>query len=280
MKITSLIIALSLLISTTILAQDKATYEKHYYKSPQKVEEKNYSLSFSDIVSKMDYAKMAVEIKNLSNDYLMFNSQESQFIFDFGKLNSKKGSMYILPHSSLDETLKVSGSDQFLTDQYTLLFKGLYTISAQGEIQEMDEFQLPASKNNIAAGNFKISLLKTSQKTKETYAKFECEYIGDDIAIIDASKITVRVEGKDIVYANSIKKSTGNLLKKGGPIFLKKGEKANFKAVFNIPGKIADMQFSVLHIIWGDTFMESKALEIPAKELPIILDLGTTHGKN
>jgi len=249
-------------------------------KSPAKIETELYSVSFKNIVAKMDYAKMAVEIKNTSNDYLMFRTEEPEFVFPFGNYYSKEGIIYILPNSAESTTLKVSGSNKFHIDHFNMEFIGLYKLSAKGGVQEGEEFRLPAKKNNIEVGNFKVSLIKTSQRTQETYGKFECEYIGDAIGIIDPSRISVRVDGTDLVYANDVKKSKSSFLSKGGPIFLRKGEKATIKAVFHIPGKIADMQFSLLYIMWGDTFREVQAKKLTVKKVEFVLDEGLTHGKN
>lgn len=275
------ILSLVILVASAIEAQNIDPKHKNFYKVPQKIEGKNYTVDFKDIVAKIDYAKMAVELKNTGNDYLMFKPEETEFVFDFGTFNSKEDVIFILPNSEETETLKASGDNRFHVDEFKMNFAGLYHLSAKGKTQKVEEFRLPASKNNIEAGNFKISLIKTSQRTQETYGKFEIEYIGDEIGIIDPSKLSVRVDGKDdLVYANDVKKSKASFMSKGGPVFLRKGEKTTIKAVFHIPGRIADMQFSLLYIMWGDTFIESKPEKISSKQVEFVLDIGLTHGKN
>ena len=280
MKISTLILIIALALNISVQAQNTDPNHKNFFKESGKIEGENYTVEFIDIVAKVDYAKMAAKVTNTSNDYLMFKTQEPEFIFEFGKFNSKEKIVFILSNSSEKETLKVMGDNRFHVDEFKLNFSGLYFLSAKGKVQEMEEFRLPASKNYIEAGNFKISLIKADQRTQETYGKFECEYIGDNIGIVDPSKISVRVDGKDIVYANDIKKAKKSFLQKGGPIFLRKGEKATFKAVFHIPGRIADMQFSLLYIMWGDTFIESEPVKLAEKEVEFVVDPGLTHGKN
>ncbi len=280
MKTSTLILAIALALNIFVQAQNTDPKHKNFFKASGNIEGKNYTVAFDDIVARMEYAKMAVKVTNTGNDYLMFKTQESDFIFEFGKFTSKEKTVFILPNSSENETLKATGDNRFHVDAFKLNFSGLYFISAKGKIQEMEEFRLPASKNFIEAGNFKISLLKSEQRTQETWAKFECEYIGDDVGILDPSKIAVRVDGKDIVYANDIKKAKKTILQKGGPVFLRKGETASFKAVFHIPGRIADMQFSLLYIIWGDTFIESEPVKFAENEVEFVMDIGLTYGKN
>lgn len=271
---------MALLLNSSIKSQNSDPKHKNFFKSPKTIEGKNYQLDFKNIVAKYDYVKMAVIINNTSNDFLLFKPEESEFIFDFGSFTSKEDIIFILPNSSETETLKTTGDNKFHVDKFIMNFAGLYNLSAKGKTQKTEDFRLPASKNNIEAGNFKISLIKSSQRTQETYGKFEVEYIGDEIGIIDPSKLSVRVDETELIYANDVKKSKSSFLGKGGPIFLKKGEKATFKAVFHIPGRIADMQFSLLYIIWGDTFIESKPQKIAHKEVEFVLDIGLTHGKN
>ena len=280
MKTLTLIFTIVMVSHIFVHAQKTDPKHKNFFRASGSIEGKNYIITFDDIVARMEYAKMAAKVTNTGNDYLMFKTQEPEFIFEFGEFNSKEKIVFILSNSSEKETLKVIGDNRFHVDEFKLNFSGLYFLSAKGKTQEMEEFRLPASKNFIEAGNFKINLLKASQRTQETWAKFECEYIGDDIGIIDPSKIAVRVDGKDLVYANDIKKTKSSFLNKGGPIFLKKGEKATFKAVFHIPGRIADMQFSLLYIMWGDTFIESKPIRLAGNEVDFMLDAGLTHGKN
>lgn len=280
MKVITIILSLVLLISNSMQAQNTNPKHRNFFKSSEKIEGNKYSVAFIDVIAKVDYAKMAVEVNNTSNHYLMFKPEESEFVFNFGTFNSKEDVVFILPNSSERETLKATGDNRFHVDKFKMNFAGLYHLSAKGKTQEVEEFRLPASKNNIEAGNFKINLIKTNQRTQETYGKFEVEYIGDEIGIVDPSKLSVRVDGKDLVYANDVKKSTSSILSKGGPVFLRKGESATFKAVFHIPGKIADMQFSLLYIVWGDTFIESKPEKIAKKEMEFVLDIGLTNGKN
>ena len=281
-EMKQLIIIFGLFLIFNVIGNSQNTDPKHknFFKSPAKIETELHSVSFKNIVAKIDYAKMAVEIKNISNDYLMFRTEEPEFVFLFGSYCSKEDLIYILPNSAESITLKVSGDNKFHVDHFNMELTGLYKLSAKGGVQEGEEFRLPANKNNIEVGSFKVSLIKTSQKTKETYGKFECEYIGDAIGIIDPSRISVRVDGTDLVYANDVKKSKSSFLSKGGPIFLRKGEKTTLKAVFHIPGKIADMQFSLLYIMWGDTFREVQPEKLTAKKVEFVLDEGLTHGKN
>ena len=259
--------------SIYINAQNVNPKHVNYYKAPANIETSDYKIELSNIVSKIEYAKLSIKIYNTGTDYLMFNKGASEFVYKTGKFTDKEKYTYILPTKSKTKTIKATGSNMFHTDTISFVLKALYIIPAKGEIVKADDFKLPASKNSFESGNFKVKLLKLKQETQETYAKFECTYIGDEIGIIDPSKLSVKVDGKDeIEYANDNKKAK--------PELLRKGEKTKISVYFHIPGKISDMQFSVLKINWNDTFQESVAKEIEPKTFEFIVDEGLTNGKN
>jgi hypothetical protein len=90
--------------------------------------------------------------------------------------------------------------------------------------------------------------------------------------LVDASKIVIKVDGTEKEYANDNTKSK--------IVMIKKGEKVKFKASFHIPGRIADMQFANMTLIWKDTFVETKIKKIQGQKVNFVLDRGLTNGKN
>jgi hypothetical protein len=247
--------------------------QKNFYKVPAPVISNEFKISFKDIVSKMDYLKMAVVTQNLLDDsYIMYKQEESKFIFPFGEYQPKPKTVFIAPKKERKKTMKVDGDTRFLVDSFTIHLDGIYKLPVKGNSVRIEKFVIPAQKNSITARNFDIKLIKQKKTTKETYLLFECKYNGDKIAIIDPAKISVKVDGKNIEYANDDKRAK--------PRFLQKGESAKFKAVFHIPGKIADMQFATMFLIWNDSFMEIKPEKLHAVDINFVLDLGMTHAKN
>ena len=73
-------------------------------------------------------------------------------------------------------------------------------------------------------------------------------------------------------YANDIKNPN--------PKLLFKGDKLKIKAVFHIPGRIADMQFANMTILWNDSFRETNAQKLKGHEITFNIDRGMTNGKN
>jgi len=273
MKTTTILLSLLMTFSIFVNAQNVNPKHVNWYKTPDKIETSNYKIELSNIVSKIEYAKLGIKITNTGTDYLMFNKGKSEFVYNDKKFTDKEKIIYILPTKTKSKTIKATGSNMFHKDTIEFNIKGLYVIPAKGKTVKVDDFKFPASKNSFEADNFKVKLLKLKQETQETYAKFECTYIGDKIGIVDPTKLSVKIDGKeDFEYANDNKKAK--------PELLRKGEKVKFSVYFHIPAKISDMQFSVLKINWNDTFQESIAKEVNIKSLKFTVDEGMTNGKN
>ena len=138
----------------------------------------------------------------------------------------------------------------------------------------MEDFQVPASANSVSSDLFDIKLnpKKTSLKTQGATLQFECTYNGNEIGLLDPSKIVIKVEGTDKEYANDNTKSEAKMMMRG--------EKIKFKTTFHIPGRIADMQFANMIISWKAAFVETKAQKLEGKKVNFELDRGLTNGKN
>jgi len=173
MKTTTFLLSLLMTFSIYINAQNVNPKHVNYYKAPANIETSDYKIELSNIVSKIEYAKLSIKIYNTGTDYLMFNKGASEFVYKTGKFTDKEKYTYILPTKSKTKTIKATGSNMFHTDTISFVLKALYIIPAKGEIVKADDFKLPASKNSFELGNFKVKLLKLKQETQETYAKFE-----------------------------------------------------------------------------------------------------------
>ena len=260
LNITKSLLTLVIIGATSVFAQDVSGYEKVFYNSPDNQSNDNCELTISKVVSTSEYSKLGLKISNSSSDFLFYNSKESTFTFPFGDKHPVEKAVYIKPGGSKTKTLSVNGGDQFLQKQYSVNIAGLYRIPMDGETTPVDNFKLPASSNSMTAGNFKIALQKYDASTKEAKAVFECTYTGDKVAIVNGSNLSVTATNKktneDVVYANDNKKSK--------PQILNPGDKVKVTASFHIPGKIVDMQFATMNILWNNTFVETEAIPMDA----------------
>jgi hypothetical protein len=132
------------------------------------------------------------------------------------------------------------------------------------------DFMLPASVNQFTVGDFTIELVNISKKTQETAVKFKVTYTGNGMGLVDPKNLGVKLESGQ-VFAND---------KRDKGIVLAKGESDTFTALFHIEGRIADMQFANMQIVWNDTFKNAELKKIDGTTLNLVLDPGMTAGKN
>lgn len=272
---TKAIITGLFITSTTLFAQEVSGFERIYYTSPEPVEAEDIEFSFKNAVAQFDHCKVGFTIDNNSSDFLLYDSEKTSFNYEFGVKNGDIKPFYIDPSSKKTKTLLVKGTEQYLQRNFTINIDGLVRIPTDGTTANAENFQLPAAINSFDAGNFKVSLLKYSASTKEAKAIFEVTYTGDDVAVIKPANLSVKAERKKsnetVTYANDNRKSD--------PILLHKGESTKITAVFHIPGKIVDMQFAQMHVIWNDTFVESKEIPVASTSVNFTMDEALTNEK-
>jgi len=273
MKISTNLFLLLGLSASTIFAQEVSGYEKVMYTAPDEIELDGANVSTKNIVSQADHCKMAFTLVNNSTDLLLFDANEVEFSYPFGTKNPSLKSFILNPGDKKTKTLLVKGTENYLQKEFKMDVKGLYKIPVNGTVTEAPQFQLPASTNNFVAGNFKVQLKKYDASTKEATAVFECTYVGDEIALVDPTSLSVTTNRNkstdEVTYANDDKKSEIEILKKN--------ETVEFKAVFHIPGKIADMQFAIMKINWNKTFVETTKEPIASEVLTFTMDEAATE---
>lgn len=266
------------MISFSSFAQRKVTdpkHENHY--SVKTIETPELTIEFSNAHSQQVFTLVKLKITNKTNDFILYKSTESIFKYAFGDVKVEGGGLlssatfYIEPKGSETKTLKVNGKQNFHVDNLKLELNGFYRVSATGTVISAPNFQLPAAKNSFTAGPFECNLIKVKQETSETAAKFGCVYKGDNIAIVDPTKLNVLTKS-DQKYANDNRSDKAKLLSPK--------DDYKFAAAFHIEGKILDMQFATMFIEWNDTFSETKAIPLSSGTADFVLNPEETLLKN
>ena len=254
-------------------AQDKKANPKHtnYYK-PVSADTKDVKIEIQDAVAMEVFSKFKLKLTNNSTDYIMYKPQESLFKLETGDfVPQDKKTILIQP---LDKESKVidmkAPAKNAHVDAYTFQLDGLYKIPVSSPATQAPNFAIPASSNDFIAGNFKVEMLNLKKTTGETAAKFKVTYTGDGVGLVEPKKLGFKIESGQ-VYAND---------KKEGGILLNKGESETFTATAHIEGKIVDMQFANMQIVWNDTFKDCQVVKLPGASLNLVLDPGLTAGKN
>ncbi|MFN3402844.1 MAG: hypothetical protein ACK40G_02040 [Cytophagaceae bacterium] len=271
----------SVLFSVIVLcsahAQRKPNDPKHEnWYSVANVETDDLLIEFSGSHSQQEFTTTKVKVTNKTNDYILWKTTESIFKYEFGEFKPAKGmlsdgNMLLGPGESDTKTLKVSGGNKFHVDNLKLILDGFYKIAFEGNAIDAPDFKLPPNVNDFKAGKFEVSLDKLKKETKETEAKFKVKYTGTNVGFLDPSRCVVKIpNGQEYATAN----------RKDKKQILFPGDTENIKAVFQVPGKVVDMQFANLEILWKDTFREAKAVPFKVGTAEFVLDPGMTEGKN
>ncbi len=249
-----IILAVFILINFTSFSQ-KSSKMTYYFYDVAFGEQFGVKLRATDVVSKTDYVKLGLEVNNQSDKFVLFFKDKCKFIVNqnsYFPRKVKKGEV-IKPGKKKTFTVKSVGQTDYLTHDIDFKPGGFFTFSVKGNIAEPENFHLPANKNTVSGGNFKLNMLKLKKETSETAVKFKCTYTGDKVGIVNPSQCVIRTEdGKEWAPENSKEKIK----------ILQKGEDVNFVLIFKIPGKITDMQFADMDIVWKNTFSESDLIEI------------------
>lgn len=259
-------------IQWNTFAQKSKTDPDHTnYYAEVTTETNEVSIEIKDAVSRIEFSKFKIKLANKTTDYVVFKPKESTFKISGSDFSPNDRLLLLQPSDKGGRVLDIKGNGKNVhADDYQFVLAGLYKIKADAPSTDVANFKLPASVNDVTGGNFKIELLKISKETKETVAKFKVTYTGKGYGLVNPNKLGVKIDnGQE--FANA---------KPQDAFLLAPGESDNFVALFTIPGKIADMQFANMEILWRNTFSESDLQKLEGTTIDIKLDEGKTTAKN
>lgn len=272
MKKTILGIALALSLANAATAQKEVKYEKLFYKDLTK-ETNEVKITIDNAVSTAGETKFKLKITNLTGDYIIYKPEESKFVINGKEINPKEKWLVIKPNSSDFRVINLKGAGYNEVKSYSFVAGGIYTASIKGKPLTAPDFDLPASKNDFEAGDFKCTLSNIYKESDRTEVKFKAAYNGKKIGFVQPAKASVKMpDGKE--YANAKSKAEA--------IMLMKGEDDSFTLKWDRMegGKAMDMQKVPMTIIWHDAFTESELLNVKAEKLDMEFDEEATKLKN
>ncbi|MBI1288933.1 MAG: hypothetical protein GC178_15300 [Flavobacteriales bacterium] len=276
--ISTFLMAAAIMVTSgqAIAQKDKKDDPKHtnYFQDVEEaIETKEFVVELSNGVSRMDFLKFKAKFTNNTNDFLMVDPSKLLITVDGKEMHPNEKSFILDPNDNKSKTIDLKDGANFHVDEFEVALDGFSVIPiSDGKEVQMPDFQLPASTNSVESGNFEVNLKNLKQETKETWAKFEITYKGNDYGIVDPSRISVVTEGGD-KFANDDRKSKN--------ILLEKGDSKTVNAVFHIPAKVVDMQFAKLMVQWNDAMVETKAKPLDVDEnATFMLDEALTAEKN
>ena len=231
-------------------------------------------IEITDGISKIDFLKVKVKLTNNTTDYIIYKPKESSFIITGKTFPISDRLLLISPLGKGSRVLDVKGNGTNVHVQdFSFNLKGLGRININTPFVPAPNFLLPVSTNEFTVGNFKIQMLKLDKQTDETKVKFKVTYLGNEYGLVTPTSLAVKTDKTALTeYANADNKQDAFLLSKG--------ESETFTASFKIPGKVVDMQFANMEIIWRDTFKDCKAILLDDLTTEITVDEGKTAAKN
>ncbi|MBC7487118.1 MAG: hypothetical protein H7282_10250 [Cytophagaceae bacterium] len=234
-------------------------------------ETNDVNVEIKDAVSRIEFSKFKIKLTNKTSDYIVYKPKESLLKISGSDFSPNDRMLLLQPLDKGGRVLDVKGNGKNLhADEFQYVLAGLYKIKADAPSIDVPSFKLPASVNDVTAGNFKIELLKISKETKETKAVFKVTYTGKGYGLVNPNKIGVKIDnGQE--FANA---------KNQEAFLLAPGDSDKFETLFTVPGKVADMQFANMEILWRNAFSESDLQKMEGLTIDIKIDEGKTVAKN
>ncbi len=250
-------------------AAQAQNYKKIFYKD-QYIDTGVLQIGIVDAVTTNSEAKFKLKINNTSADYIIYKANESSFTIAGKTAKPDEKPLLIRPNDNDYRVVNVKGDYKKPAD-YEFILDGLYKINSTAKGTEIPDFKIPASQNEIKAGAFIITLIKTKKETARTDVRFKVKYTGDKAGIFEPNKIAMKMpDGKE--YANYHSDRKPQILS---------NEEWEFEASWkDIPKASGDMQFVEMLILWRDAFKEITPDKIPARTIKIEFDKDITETRN
>jgi len=271
---TLLALAASLALAPAAFAGDEDDKHENYFKTDDNLDLGEIVLEANNVNAQDDVLVFKTKVKNVSTDWIFIKKHEIEFEVGGQSLKpydgKEKPSLVIEPEKDKSLNLKLKGSGLHV-DEFSVQLKGVYKAASAGTPMKTGDFVLPPANNNIEYGPFKCSVTSHDQATQVTKTTWECQYTGDGIGYIDASRIGVQIESGD-QFASTFRKNK--------PAMLMHNDKTKFTTTFEIEKRIVDMQFATLQLQWGETFSESKLEAVDSDSWDFAIDEALTTEKN
>jgi hypothetical protein len=267
--IMSAVVALIGLSTLNTFAQDQKKYStKHeFWYQNAEMENDFLKVEVKDAVSQKELLKFRIKFTNKTNEYVFVNPSKMRLNVNGQSYPFKEKPFIIEPFSYKTRVLDLAGQTNYHQETFSITFDGLEKASTKGVAFELDDFVLPPSQNSMSSGPFSLNLKYHNQETDATNARFVVKYTGSKIAIVDPSKVGVKIESGRM-FANAFSKVN--------PVLIMPGEEDGFSVMVRIPANVVDMQFATLFVSFGEAFQEVSKTSFTFDMAEFKLDLNKT----
>ena len=266
-------VLLFLTVTIGFAQKEKKVSPKHenHFQLPS-VAGDGYKATMTDAFSKLEMLNSNVQIENLSADYLVWKREQTELIFPTNTYKAEKSLYFIKPGKKITKSLNHEGGSGYHADKFTIKIDGVYRLPIDGESVAAPDFQLPVTRQTVEASPFLISVKgNVKQESSETVAAFKITYNGSKFGLVRQNRLVCRIPNGDEYPSDNTDFDVE---------VLAPGESCTVKAVFNIPRHVLDMQYSVLNVVWKDSFQESDIKPLRPVMLEMELDAQKTADQN
>lgn len=245
-----------------------------FYNAIDDIETEDYKISFADMHSQATFTLMKVTIENKSEKYLVFDLSKINFHYRVADkdVTRKEKIKIIKPESTGRVTIKVINKEGFMQeDNIDVTIDGIMSYDPEeGQVISVENFKIPAEKKKFDAGDVTFSLKDLKPSTDETIVKFKVENTGDDMVLLDGSKVVFEKENGDISINMLNSKITTLLHDDKTSLKLKaempRDKKTNF-----------DMQFSTFYVNFKDALTKVSGQKLGSHTLLLTTGEGTSE---
>lgn len=250
--------------STFASAQNQKTYKSKILYNELVEETQDYKLYVVDVVSTADYTKLKLRIQNLTDDFLVYDPALTTFIINGEKVpTSEKRVVDIQPQSISSIVLDVKNT-KGIASSLKLDIDGISKVSRQAKVMNAPSFDIPASVNEFKVEGFEVLYMPKESEVKDelTELRFKFTYKGDKIGILQGSKATLNVNGRDYAILNTGLKT----------YLLMSGESKILTFKWSFGKGSMNLANSKLAVTWNNTFMEDKPQSLKGKEVELTIN--------
>lgn len=270
---TPLLLAAFAALCLTANAQEKQYKASHrFFYAPATGGTGGVTIEISDALGELTQFKFKLKVTNKSGDYLFVDPSRFKLRLGDAFAIFKEKPFVVRPFDDASRVLNAMDAASYHHEAPVLEFgDGFQTAPGKGRSSAMDEFKLPAAQNSVGSGPFTVNLKQLEKETDKTTARFEVQYTGSAVGVVDPSRIGVRIPAGQ-VFANEKSKSK--------PVLLNPGESDAFNVVAVIPAKVVDMQFAELTVVWNDAFTETVKGPFGVEPIALPVDQQRTDKEN
>lgn len=270
MKTPLLLICTTLFCIASLSAQE-TVYETVYFNGGS-FENDVVKVEIDNVVSLPKETKFRMRITNKTADFIIYNSEESNFEIPDQDVRAKEKSWMLDPFDSKSKTMRAFGEDLNSIREFDFVCEGFYHLVPQDAF-EVNEFRLPPSANAFEAGPMHVVLGKDKRSTGGSKLKFDVTYAGQNYGMIYPHKIKVLMPDGNL-YATTETNTT--------PIIVERGENDKFSASWDrMPGgKVNDMQKVEMLVQFEGVFLEAIPEKVDGETINLSWDESLTKEKN